>query len=800
MRFLRCDDDGKLVLTGFIRKQADLPQYAILSHTWLDDNEEEVTLQDLRNGTAESKSGFAKIQFCARQAKEDGLHFIWIDTCCIDKRDPIELSESINSMFEWYRKAAECYVYLTDVSFTGGAKSEPGSSQPWTKAFRNSKWFTRGWTLQELLAPKSVSFFSKEWQRLGNKRSLEQLVHEITNIPIKALQGQTLSGFTVQQRLSWAEDRITTRKEDKAYCLFGIFEVYMPLIYGEGGHAFTRLRKEIEGRHPEDGRIEQLLDTLPTVASAAFDSRESEQESEEGSEHGDICLPKTRVELLQQVTQWRESPGGQSVFWLNGTAGTGKSTIARTVATHSAERGELGGTFFFSKRGGDAGHADKLVTTLAHQIACKVASAKQYICEAIMENRDITGRALREQWKELIVKPLSRIHSDFNPTVIVMIIDALDECSSPRDVDIIVRLFGETTALTNVRVRIFITGRPELHIRRAINRIPSGQRREVVLHDLSPAMVERDLEEFFSHRLKKIREMQDLDEWWPSDMDVAQLVGRSSRLFIWAATACRYISEGNEFAIRRMMKLISGTRSSGGPQQQLDQIYLTILKESLRGNYEADEAEEHRRDLETILATIVTVLWPLSIDALAALLGLRPSSISMTLRGLHSIINIPEGNIRPVRLHHPSFREFVLDQGRCKDIDFRIEDRKAHIALAKSCVQLMNKRLCRNICKLSDPGASIDAIPHDTVNRCIPPELRYACLNWAEHLRQGHLHLRDDDDFHLFLQKHFLHWVEAVSLCRRTSYMAPIMRVYQSLLEVSQMATRVWKVLLTFND
>ena len=170
-----------------------------------------------------------------------------MDTCCIDKLNNTELQEAINSMFRWYRNAAKCYVYLSDVSTKKRKASDQLPEYTWESAFRASRWFTRGWTLQELLAPTSVEFFSKDGKKIGNKRSLELQIGESTGIPIKALHGDSLSSFSIAERLSWQDSRETTRKEDKAYSLLGICGVHMPLIYGEGRDgAFRRLREEIE--------------------------------------------------------------------------------------------------------------------------------------------------------------------------------------------------------------------------------------------------------------------------------------------------------------------------------------------------------------------------------------------------------------------------------------------------------------------------------------------------------------------------------------------------------------------------
>jgi hypothetical protein len=207
------------------------------------------------DGTSEDKSGYKKVGFCAQQAADDGLQYFWVDSCCIDKSSSAELQEAINSMFHWYQNAAKCYVYLSDVLIRKRKASDLSSEYTWESAFRSSRWFTRGWTLQELLAPgsDSVEFFSCEGDRLGDKRTLERQIHEITAIPITALRGTPLSQFDVDDRLLWTESRQTTREEDKAYSLFGIFDVYLPLIYGEGREsAFKRLREEID--KPLQGR------------------------------------------------------------------------------------------------------------------------------------------------------------------------------------------------------------------------------------------------------------------------------------------------------------------------------------------------------------------------------------------------------------------------------------------------------------------------------------------------------------------------------------------------------------------
>lgn len=365
MRLLQRTSNGSLELTRD-QDQAGLPEYAILSHTWQANDEEEVHFEDLKLQDIETikPAAFYKLQFCASQAAEDGLQYFWVDTCCINRKSSAELQEAICSMFTWYRNATRCYVYLADVSTSNTFVSDDSS---WESAFRHSRWFTRGWTLQELLAPASVEFFSREGIRLGDKRSLGQWIHEITGIPHAALRGEDLDNFSVEERLSWTKYRQTRRKEDMAYCLLGIFKIFMPLMYGEGDHAFARLlREEARKKHDDNARMDACLSTLPVASEAAFNSL--------NNQHQPTCLENTRVELLREITEWVDHLGQDRgcIFWLSGMAGTGKSTIARTIARTYHDKGHLGASFFFSRGGGDLSNADILITTLARQLAISI--------------------------------------------------------------------------------------------------------------------------------------------------------------------------------------------------------------------------------------------------------------------------------------------------------------------------------------------------------------------------------------------------------------------------------------------
>ncbi|KAF5236879.1 hypothetical protein FAUST_6294 [Fusarium austroamericanum] len=254
----------------------NIPKYAILSHTW-GPSSEEVLFHEMQNSLSDIriKKGFRKIELCAEQAKRDKLQYCWVDTCCIDKSSSAELSEAINSMFAWYRNSTVCYIYLDDVVHQEGSNGRDDS-------FKNARWFTRGWTLQELVAPRVRRFYDVNWTVIGfisesyysqqvvngflressaveihlnpylpERSNISGQVSQITGIPEDVLHSGDHASFSVATKMSWVSRRETTRTEDQAYCLLGIFDVQMPLLYGEGNKAFIRLQEEILKRQPD---------------------------------------------------------------------------------------------------------------------------------------------------------------------------------------------------------------------------------------------------------------------------------------------------------------------------------------------------------------------------------------------------------------------------------------------------------------------------------------------------------------------------------------------------------------------
>jgi hypothetical protein len=763
MRLLYYTSNEELSWTEDLIGDDTIPPYAILSHTWVDS--QEVTFHDMLEKNGKSKTGYSKIQFCAQQAKRDGLNYFWVDTCCIDKANHSELSEAIISMFRWYKNAKRCYVYLSDVA---GNVCE-GNGDPHHRlelAIKESRWFTRGWTLQELLAPGSVEFFSKDGQRLGDKQSLVQTLHGITGIAVPALEGTSMDSFTVDERMSWAEGRNTRRGEDAAYSLLGIFDIQMPLMYGEGRqNAIDRLRKEIN---------EHYTVNLSIAEGASYNSH--------NEEHNARCLPNTRTELLAQITQWANNEGGKPIFWLCGMAGTGKSTIARTIAESLASRGQLGASFFFKRGEGERGKSSRFFTTIATDLVKHEPGMLPGIRKALEKDSAISQRALKDQFEKLILQPLlgmKQIRS--RPLARVVVIDALDECEQEADILAILQLLARTKDIRPVPLQIVVTSRPELHIRLGFKEMPNGTYQDLVLHEVPRSTIEHDIRLFLEHELSLIQKERRLSADWPSSHQIIALVELAVPLFIYAATVCRFVGTKGRNPTKYLDKVLEYKKSTFS---QLDRTYLPVLEHLL--NEQKDDEEEWLIDFREVVGSIAVLESPLSTTSLACLLQLSREEVRCQLDSLHAVLSVPNNEDTPVRLLHLSFREFLVDPQKREKSPFWVDDKRTHQKLASRCLELLSgsRGLCRDICRLSGAGVLRGEIDEQTVDGSLSSDLQYACRYWVDHLKQGGQGIADGDATHLFLQKHFLHWLEAMSLIRESSRCIELLSSLQALASV----------------
>jgi hypothetical protein len=518
------------------------------------------------------------------------------------------------------------------------------------------------------------------------------------------------------------------------------------------------------------------LGRLPYAADAPFNSFTKQ--------HEPTCLEHTRADLLHEIYSWAEGQDERRIFWLRGLAGTGKSTIARTVARRYCDKQRLGASFFFSRGGGDVGHAGKFATSIAVQLAHNISEARSYICTAITERGDVASQSLRDQWQHLVLRPLAKLPEQ---GVFVIVVDALDECNNEDDVQMVIQLLSEARSLDRVRLRVFLTSRPEVPIRHQFGQMADAEHKDFVLHDILPSVVDQDIQLFIMNELHSLRQKHCLRAGWPGTEVILQLVQSASGLFIWAATACRFICEGRRFAAKRLETiLLNDSNTSAGPEKHLDQIYVTVLRNSVSADYTEEEKEEQCRTLRYVLGSVVVLLSTLSVRSLSKLLQSTEEEVGQTLGDLHAIVSIPEDPTQPLRLHHPSFRDFLLNAKRCGDERLWVDERSTHGKLASCCVELMSApgSLRQNMCNLSGPGVLKSDIDEGIITSNLPPELQYACRYWVEHLERSQQSIADGGAVHVFLQTHLLHWLEVMGLIGETSQCVRLLARLQALVAV----------------
>ncbi|KAL8647238.1 MAG: hypothetical protein Q9226_006515 [Calogaya cf. arnoldii] len=509
---------------------------------------------------------------------------------------------------------------------------------------------------------------------------------------------------------------------------------------------------------------ERQLSKLPFAVDASFNSYHRQHET--------LCIENTRVELLQQHRDWGAAHP-KPLYWLRGMAGTGKSTIARTLAHHFHSVGTLGGSFFFSRSSGEANSAVNFVGTLARHLANVSQTLKRSICEAISAHEDVTRQGLRNQWKELILTPLSTSQSS-GRTTLNFVIDALDECGSDDEIRLILQLFVEVKNLKEVDLGVFVTSRPEIAIRLGFEAMPDTVHQQLDLRDVPRAVVENDLWVLLKREFSRIS-IQDKMPGWPMDEDVRSLVRQSDCLFIYAKTACRYITDPEWDPEERLVEVLGAGAASGGNTAALDSMYMQILTNSLIiGRGEAEATKVCGR-FKKVVGSTVTLFDEFSISGLAKLLGMSSKQIDQSLRTLHSVLNISGDLESPIRLLHPSFRDFLLDETRCSDKRVCVNGGLKHEELAKHCLGIMSSGLKRNMGHLETPGCSPQDADREVLDTELPKHVQYACQHWVDHLeyvicdsRAKHS-LPIDGDILSFFRRDFLHWLEAMGLMAKLS-------------------------------
>ncbi|KAL6690378.1 putative wd40 protein [Trichoderma pleuroticola] len=513
------------------------------------------------------------------------------------------------------------------------------------------------------------------------------------------------------------------------------------------------------------------LAKLSTAHGAEFDSF--------ASQHDDECLPGTRAEILHSIRKWAISPHGKCIFWLNGMAGTGKSTICRSLAKSFQETRVLGATFFFKRGEADRGNASKFFPTIAKQIYQKFPEVD--LRKIFEEQPDISNKALSMQFETLILRPLSTLRSTGSePPLMIVVIDALDECEDDNNIRAIIQLLPHVQETRSIRLRVFITSRPELPIRLGFKDV-EGDYQDLVLHHVPRVDIEHDISLFIHHKLDIIRKYRSLPQDWPGAIRIQKLVTMSVPLFIFAATVCRMLQD-HDLDTEETLEDVFQYEDE---EAKLDAVYLPILN-CLCSKYGDNRRQKQFKQVQELVSTIVLLENPLSIISLSDLVGIPTAAIKIRLSSLHSVLNIPVDETVPIRLFHLSFRDFLLHRETREKTALWIDEKETHRRLTTQCLHKMSNSLRKNICNLSDYGLGPGETDADIVNRYIPSELQYSCRYWVYHLERSQNPATLIEDALLFLQKHLLHWIEAMSMLGLVSHVMHAIQSFQCVAQGSQ--------------
>ncbi|KAL3952672.1 hypothetical protein ACCO45_012615 [Purpureocillium lilacinum] len=512
---------------------------------------------------------------------------------------------------------------------------------------------------------------------------------------------------------------------------------------------------------------------------ASFDSR--------AEEHHATCLQETRVDLLQQVSVWARDLDAKAVFWLNGMAGTGKSTIARTVARDLARNHRLGASFFFKRGETDRASMSKVFPTLAADLASNIPTIAPHLKDAIETDPAILRKSAHEQFDKLVWQPLSMLASDSSSPIPIVVLDALDECEDEKDIKLMFRLLSRAAKGQSARLKVFLTSRPELPIRLGFKEM-EGEYQNLRLHEISQHVITHDITIFFHEELQRIRreynstvrEERQLSGGWPGASELITLVHMAIPLFIFATTVCRFIGDRRLGAPDKQLAKILLRASV--ERSQLAATYLPVLENMVDGKT-LNQREESVRAFRIIVGGIVILASPLSVPALAQILGVSKEDIEDKLDMLHSVLSIPETAEAPVRLLHLSFRDFLVEPGQRAENPFWVDEKETHQVMAAHCLRVL-ECLQQDMCDIKAPGTFRSAIEQHRIEASIPSAVQYACLHWVYHLQNGAAPARHCDQVMSFLERHFLHWIESLSLIGRSRESVHLIRVLQLLYKV----------------
>jgi hypothetical protein len=502
------------------------------------------------------------------------------------------------------------------------------------------------------------------------------------------------------------------------------------------------------------------------------------------------CMQDTRVQLIADIAAWAQSTSGPGVFWLNGLAGTGKSTVALTVCRRFAEKGLLGASFFIARQVPERRDAMNIIRTIAYRLARSNASLADLVSQELDDSPELaSSRPVHEMVSKLIVTP---VRASMERPIAVIVLDALDECDEDsrgqQGGELLPLLIRGLLQLSG-RLKLLVTSRAERTISRMFDAASDTTQRSVVqLHDLDQAMVREDIHTYVRRSFSDIalsRPQEGLQNW-PSAEEIALLVERSQVFFIFASTAIRFVDNPNYSPRKRLDQLLvqrEGTFAS--PYRLLDQLYTQVLASAVKT--EEEDAEWLCQRLRAVVGAVVLVRQPLSADVLARLLNMDTADVELVVGSLSSVLLTSSS--RPVRTFHPSFPDFIVDPKRCTEPRFLVVPGTSHGALALGCLTLLNGHLRYNICDLTHAGVANEDISdlYTRFDRAIYSQhceaegqghhscdlataILYASQNWALHAAlASHPSEPLWKELGRFSREHLFHWLEILSIAGHMS-------------------------------
>ena len=494
------------------------------------------------------------------------------------------------------------------------------------------------------------------------------------------------------------------------------------------------------------------------VEAATLNNFRQSQQAEYRHCENKGCLKGTRSAVLDKIELWTRDPYQPPVYWLNGLAGTGKTTIARTIAERMFAQGRLGASFFCSRDFEDRRDLKLIFPTLAVQLARNYAEFRSVFIPLVQSDPGIAYELPYSQMEKLIVQPVKE--SDIST---VIVIDALDECKDDETASTILFVLGKFVA--NIpKVKFFVTGRPEPRVRKGFRLPLLAKAKDIlILHEAEPSQVESDIRLFFRNKFLELREQQPGLDDWPTEEQLDLLCERAAGFFVYATATIRFIDQKNprKQLGRLLQSMQSGFEGKAKLKENatLDSLYRSILQEAF-----GDDDPEDDSNTRFVLGAVVLAVNPLSPSTIAALLGFDPNDVSPILLSVHSLLILREDIDYPVRPFHKSFPDFITDPVRCTNPRFRVCPSDQHSRLLVGCLGLMNRTLEQNMCKLPDGVTNLEVDDlQERTEQYINKALEYACRSWHKHLVRN-ISVQTLEVLHHFLTEKFLFWLEVLSL------------------------------------